>query len=452
MGYNICMLSDFFYPNVGGVESHIFQVSLCLIEPGHSVTIVTHAYGERKGVRYITKGKQIGIKTYYLPFKPVYNQAILPSFILTIPLLRNIFIREQIEIVHAHGAFSVIGNQALFHAIFINPNLKTVFTDHSLFGFADTSAIITNKVLQIALWNVDSAICVSHTGKENTVLRGKVKAELIYVIPNAVDTRVFFPDLRYKSNGKIGLVVMSRLVYRKGIDILAKIIAPLCAKYPNVEFHIGGDGPKMVLLEEITEKHHLQNRVFFYGSVKHERVRNILVKGHIFLNMSLTEAFCTAIVEAACCGLHVVSTKVGGVPEVLPPEVMTLAPVDPALYLEVVERVIEKHQKKAILDREQTSKLASGIYRWKDIAQRTEVVYNNIFKQDSIGEGSRKHDYPGDPKRSLWKIGFFFGKIAYLIALWNILVVFICEWMFPKETIDICPKLLPEKKTNVKTH
>ena len=87
-----------------------------------------------------------GIKTYYLPFKPVYNQAILPSFILTIPLLRNIFIREQIEIVHAHGAFSVIGNQALFHAIFLNPDLKTVFTDHSLFGFADTSAIITNKV------------------------------------------------------------------------------------------------------------------------------------------------------------------------------------------------------------------------------------------------------------------------------------------------------------------
>ena len=57
-----------------------------------------------------------------------------------------------------------MGNQSIFHALFLDPNLKTVFTDHSLFGFADTSAIITNKVLQIALWNVDSAICVSHTG------------------------------------------------------------------------------------------------------------------------------------------------------------------------------------------------------------------------------------------------------------------------------------------------
>jgi phosphatidylinositol glycan class A protein len=40
------------------------------------------------------------------------------------------------------------------------------------------------------------------------------------------------------------------------------------------------------------------------------------LQGHIFLNASLTEAFCIAIVEAAACGLLVVSTRVGGVPEV----------------------------------------------------------------------------------------------------------------------------------------
>jgi hypothetical protein len=40
-----------------------------------------------------------------------------------------------------------------------------------------------------------------------------------------------------------------------------------------------------------------------------------LIRGQIFLNTSLTEAFCIAIVEAASCGLLVVSTKVGGLPE-----------------------------------------------------------------------------------------------------------------------------------------
>ncbi len=46
------------------------------------------------------------------------------------------------------------------------------------------------------------------------------------------------------------------------------------------------------------------------------------MKGHIFLNTSLTEAFCIAIVEAASCGLFVVSTNVGGVPEVLPDDLI----------------------------------------------------------------------------------------------------------------------------------
>lgn len=48
------------------------------------------------------------------------------------------------------------------------------------------------------------------------------------------------------------------------------------------------------------------------------QVRDVLTQGHIFLNTSLTEAYCMAIVEAASCGLQVVTTRVGGIPEVLP--------------------------------------------------------------------------------------------------------------------------------------
>ncbi len=56
----------------------------------------------------------------------------------------------------------------------------------------------------------------------------------------------------------------------------------------------------------------------------------MLTRGDIFLNCSLTEAFCIAIVEAASCGLLVVSTKVGGVPEVLPPHMLRLAEPKPS--------------------------------------------------------------------------------------------------------------------------
>jgi phosphatidylinositol glycan class A protein len=55
------------------------------------------------------------------------------------------------------------------------------------------------------------------------------------------------------------------------------------------------------------------------GELHHSEVKKTLSRGHIFLNTSLTESFCIALLEAASCGLFVVSTKVGGVPEVLPP-------------------------------------------------------------------------------------------------------------------------------------
>lgn len=50
-------------------------------------------------------------------------------------------------------------------------------------------------------------------------------------------------------------------------------------------------------------------RVRLLGALEHKDVRNVLVQGHIFLNTSLTEAFCMAIVEAASCGLQVKSSE-----------------------------------------------------------------------------------------------------------------------------------------------
>ena len=51
--YKICLVSDFFYPNMGGVESHLYQLAQCLLEKGHQVIIITHSYANRTGVRMI---------------------------------------------------------------------------------------------------------------------------------------------------------------------------------------------------------------------------------------------------------------------------------------------------------------------------------------------------------------------------------------------------------------
>lgn len=88
-------------------------------------------------------------------------------------------------------------------------------------------------------------------------------------------------------------------------------------------------GPKKLLLEETVQKYQLHDRVEFLGAVPSKDVRKVLIRGHVFLNCSLTEAFCIAILEAAACGLLTVATKVGGVPEVLPPDMVVFATVRP---------------------------------------------------------------------------------------------------------------------------
>lgn len=286
--------------------------------------VITHAYHpDRTGVRYLSSG----LKVYHVPYRVIARQDTLPNFFALFPVLRSILIRESIDIVHAHQALSAMGLEALLHARTMG--LRTIFTDHSLFGFADTASILTNKLLHFFLSDIDNIICVSHTAKENTTLRANVKdPETISVVPNAILAQHFFPNDNVKAKAdmnKVTIVILSRLMYRKGIDLLLGAIPRLCAGHPEISFIIGGDGPKRVELEQMRERYLLYDRIELCGAIRQGQVRDHLVRGDIFLNTSLTEAFGTGIIEAASCGLFVVSTKVGGIPEVLPPDMIRLA-------------------------------------------------------------------------------------------------------------------------------
>lgn len=58
-------------------------------------------------------------------------------------------------------AFSTMALEIILHARTMG--IRTCFTDHSLFGFADVSSIVTNKLLKFVLSDIDHVICVSHT-------------------------------------------------------------------------------------------------------------------------------------------------------------------------------------------------------------------------------------------------------------------------------------------------
>lgn len=94
----------------------------------------------------------------------------------------------------------------------------------------------------------------------------------------------------------VTIVCITRLVYRKGIDLLIAALPKVCALHPDVRILIGGsrlnrardfptdrrllaggDGPKIVELDQMRDKHQslLRDRVELLGAVRHENVREV---------------------------------------------------------------------------------------------------------------------------------------------------------------------------------
>ncbi|KAG5716155.1 Phosphatidylinositol N-acetylglucosaminyltransferase gpi3 subunit [Termitomyces sp. T112] len=430
---SIAMISDFFHPNVGGVENHIYMLSATLIQKGHKVIVITHSHApDRVGVRWLLPS----LKVYYLPFLPIASSATLPNFFTSLPYLRTILLREHIHLIHAHASLSSIGHEGILHSHLMG--IRTVFTDHSLFGFEDAASILTNKLLVGTLKNVDAVICVSHTGRENTVLRGElfepdpqntsklVVRQNVYVIPNALIADDFKP-VRPKPSDIITIVVLSRLAYRKGIDLLVATAPRICAAFPNVRFLIGGDGPKLIDLLQMREKHLLQDRIELLGPVRHSDVVSVLHQGAIFMNTSLTESFGIAILEAACAGLYVVSTRVGGVPEILPKDMISFAePEEDDVFRAISEAI--SIISAGTHDPQKAHERVKTFYDWKDVAARTEKVYDAVIKSPQIDLYERM--------RRTMHLGPFAGPIYTIILIVDCIFFLFLEWWMPREDID----------------
>lgn len=129
----------------------------------------------------------------------------------------------------------------------------------------------------------------------------------------------------------------------------------------------------------------------------------VLTRGHIFLNTSLTEAFGIAILEAACTGLYVVSTRVGGVPEILPEDMISFANVSedgtffssswfhqhaPRLgQTDVFEATMQALSivRAGRHDPQRAHERVRGFYDWAGVAKRTERVYEDVMKKEAEG-------------------------------------------------------------------
>ena len=317
--------------------------------------------------------------------------------------------------------------------------------------------------------------------KENTVLRASLDPLMVSVIPNAVVAENFRPLHRAASKAiardqettspksthlpppppqhlgphdTITIVVISRLFYNKGTDLLIAALPRILAEHPNVRFIIAGSGPKAIDLEQMLERRVLQDRVEMLGPVRHEQVRDVMIRGHIYLHPSLTEAFGTVIVEAASCGLYVVCTQVGGIPEVLPPHMTQFAKPEEDDLVAATGRAIAAFRQNRVRT-ERFHDQVKMMYSWTDVAQRTERVYDGISGVLSEQEFYGHHSADGggwsatrgragvqsfaliDRLKRYYGCGIWAGKLFCMCVIVDYLLFVFLEIWAPRASIDI---------------
>lgn len=290
----------------GGLETYCWEVGRALARRGHDVTIVA---GNRGGAWHDD------VRLVQLPFR---IEQSWPNFGTRFRRLmeRLSFARRGIGQLVAGGYDAVIINKpfdfpVLFQARRYGMKAQTVFRS----GGAD--------FFRSDRWFAD---VIDHWVSSSRFNAAEITTRYhrpVTVIHNGVDVEVFRPLPRqsgWRSERGIPdqallLVSVGRLVGLKGLRVIPDAMAGMS---DAVHYMLVGEGPEQGPLKDRAQRLGLGDRVHFMGRVERTRLPAVLAEADLMVQPSIgVEAFGISVVEAMACGLPVLASDLGGLPEIV---------------------------------------------------------------------------------------------------------------------------------------
>ncbi|WP_445665401.1 N-acetyl-alpha-D-glucosaminyl L-malate synthase BshA [Fodinibius sp. AD559] len=303
------------YPTFGGSGVVATELAKGLGKRDHNVHILSYARPARLDTfRTNISYHEVNMNTYPLFEYPPYDLALANQ-------MASLIEYEKIDILHVHYAIphatsAYLAKQILGEKAEHVPLITTLHgTDITIVG-SDPSY---KNVVDFSINQSDGVTAVSEYLREETYERFDIKRD-IEVIPNFIDLDRFQKSDKnhFKKaicpNGEKVVVHVSNFREVKRVPEVVSVFARILENDIEAKLLLVGDGPDRQRAEKRCRELGICDHVRFLG--KQDQVEDILSIADLFLIPSGSETFGLAALEAMSCSVPVISSNIGGLPEV----------------------------------------------------------------------------------------------------------------------------------------
>lgn len=379
----ICIVTHLFLPHVGGIEKVAYEQGKRLLQRGFKVLVLTSDIAGQKN--YVYDGINVHC---YSALKVGFGEGI--PYIIPKPDGYGTFLKciRNSDLVHVHGHPYMSSYLAVKVAKkFSKP---VVLTQHNTFieygGLWDFAEKLNDLLIgKGVLRDSDKIITVSKATLNYVLSLGANpnKAEVLY---NGVDIKRFRPfmgkrdakrQLNFPEDSFIVLTVR-RLVYKNGIDILLESAKLAVKKNPKILFLVAGGGPDFQRIRLKIKEFSLEENFKLLGFIPDEHLPLYYNASDAFVLPSKSgEGMPLVLLEAMACGLPVVATNVGGVPEIIDKRWGKVVPPSDAVAL--ADAILDFSYKDTSHISEELRKMVVQSYSWEANVERLIEIYEEFI-------------------------------------------------------------------------
>ena len=208
----------------------------------------------------------------------------------------------------------------------------------------------------------------------------QVKENKMKRVMNGIDLKVFYPDSKIQKIPFKLVTVASADVPLKGLDYLLKALSDLVKVYPDISLSVIGEQKTGGHTERLIKKLNLEKRVNFFSNLTQEELRITYCRAELAIIPSLYEGFGFAAIEAMACGVPLISTSGGALPEVIKDAGIIIPPKNVKEIYNSIDLLLSSPDKAKDFA-EKALKRANSKFSWEAVAKKLEKVY---FKEIEI--------------------------------------------------------------------